>query len=200
MSFCSAQRRLILHFSGSFPHYQLGLSKRTHWQLSGSRGGGRITFLALFLALALSPMWFPTLVGSLCSDSGVYLIDLAPALYKRFITLFSCPTSRSSFLLLLISGLLSLPLFGFAMLPVALLTSSYMKFLLQNYPTFTLSLDWHWYIYQDWVNLLLIWPTFWNLVLGMGGFEGPKFKRKGYHRKLSLTFCMKFSLEAFTNP
>ena len=109
------------------------------WQL----GKGRITFLALFLALALSPMWFPTLVGSLCSDSGVYLIDLAPGLCKRFITLFFCPTSRSSFLLLLISGLLSLPLFGFAMLPIALLTSSHMKFLLQNYPTFTLSLDWH---------------------------------------------------------
>ena len=32
----------------------------------------------------------PTLIGSLCSDSGVYLLDLAPGPCKCLLTLFSC--------------------------------------------------------------------------------------------------------------
>lgn len=64
----------------------------------------------------------PTLVGSLRSDSGVYLLDLAPGLCKCLLTLFSCLRNRSSFLLLLISGMLSHPLFGFMRVPTAFWT------------------------------------------------------------------------------
>lgn len=86
------------------------IQKRTHWQTRGSQRENHIS--SSLLGTGCVSHEIPTLVGSLCSYSGVYLIDLAPGICKHLFTSCSCPRRRSSFLLL-ISDLLFHPLFGF---------------------------------------------------------------------------------------
>lgn len=99
-----------------------------------------------------------------------------------------------------IAGLLSHPLFGFVMFPIALSTGSHTKFLPLNYLALYFFRLVHWTdVCQDWVILVINLIHILNVHSGMSGFEGLKFETQGYQRNVSLTFCTKFFLETYTN-